>query len=94
VNEFENDATKDDPGVEITDLEPIEGVSRISRALNSWEERPSLHRPPPRQPQELHAGEPAAQRPVPERRVITGVACPRERRGDRRERAAVFVADR
>jgi hypothetical protein len=44
VNEFENDATKDDPGVEITDLEPIEGVSRISRALNSWEERPSLRR--------------------------------------------------
>jgi hypothetical protein len=44
VNEFENDATKDDPGVEITDLEPIEGASRISRALHSWEGRPSLRR--------------------------------------------------
>jgi hypothetical protein len=42
VNEFENDATNDDPGVEITDLEPIEGASRISRALKSWDGRPSL----------------------------------------------------
>ena len=44
MNDFEDDTTKDDLSVEITDLEPIEGVSRISRALNSWEERPSLRR--------------------------------------------------
>ena len=44
MNDFEDDATKDDLDVEITDLEPIEGASRISRALMAWEGRPSLRR--------------------------------------------------
>jgi hypothetical protein len=44
MNHIEDDATRDDLSVEITDLEPIEGASFISRALMAWEGRPSLHR--------------------------------------------------
>jgi hypothetical protein len=42
MNDFEDDATKDDLDVEITDLEPIEGTSRISKVLMEWEDHPSL----------------------------------------------------
>jgi hypothetical protein len=42
MNDFEDDATKDDLAVEFTDLEPIEGASRISRVLTAWEGRPSV----------------------------------------------------
>lgn len=38
------DDCEDDLNVEITDLEPIESTSRISRALMAWEGRPSLRR--------------------------------------------------
>jgi len=44
MNEFENDTSKDDLTVEITDLDPIEGASRISRVLIAWEGHPSLSR--------------------------------------------------
>lgn len=44
MNDFEDGTKKDDLDVEITDLEPIEGASRISRALMAWEGRPSLRR--------------------------------------------------
>lgn len=44
MNDFDDDAAKDDLDVEIIDLEPIEGTSRISRALMVWERRPSLRR--------------------------------------------------
>lgn len=42
MNDFEDDATKDDLDVEVTDLEPIERTSRISRMLMAWEGRPSV----------------------------------------------------
>jgi hypothetical protein len=42
VNEFENDTSKDDQIVEITDLDPIEGTSHFSRMFIVWEKRLSL----------------------------------------------------
>src|SRR2546429_6177770 len=44
MNEFENDSTKDDLDVEITDLDPIEGASRFPRMLTAWDARPSLRK--------------------------------------------------
>jgi hypothetical protein len=41
MNDFKDDAVQDDLDVEITDLEPIEGASRLSRTLLAWEGRPS-----------------------------------------------------
>jgi hypothetical protein len=43
VNEFDH-APIDDLDVEITDLDPIEGASSISKVLMAWEERPSLRK--------------------------------------------------
>ncbi len=43
MNEFDH-APIDDLDVEITDLDPIEEASRISKVLMAWEERPSLHK--------------------------------------------------
>jgi hypothetical protein len=43
MNEFD-DAPIDDLDVEITDLYPIEGATRISKVLMAWEERPSLRK--------------------------------------------------
>lgn len=42
MNEFENDISKDDQIVEITDLDPIERTSRFSRTFVALEKRPSL----------------------------------------------------
>ncbi len=42
MNDFEDDATRDDLEVEITELEPLVNVSRISRVLRTLESRPSL----------------------------------------------------
>lgn len=44
MNDFEDGTIQDDLDVEITDLEPLEGASRLSRVLMAWEERPSLRR--------------------------------------------------
>src|SRR5207247_5751732 len=44
VSEFENDSTKDDLDVEITDLDPIEGASRFSRMFVAFAKRPSLRK--------------------------------------------------
>jgi hypothetical protein len=44
MNEFENDVSKEDPGVEITDLDPIEKISRFSRMFVALEKRPSLRK--------------------------------------------------
>ena len=44
MNEFENDAIKDDQLVEITDLDPIESTSRFSRMFIALEKRPSLRK--------------------------------------------------
>jgi hypothetical protein len=44
MNEFENDAIKDDQVVEITDLDPIERTSRVSRMFITLEKRPSLRK--------------------------------------------------
>ncbi len=43
MNEFDH-APIDDLDVVITDLDPIEGASRISKVLTTWEERPSLRK--------------------------------------------------
>ena len=42
MNEFENDISKDDQIVEITDLDPIERTSRFSRMFGALEKRPAL----------------------------------------------------
>jgi hypothetical protein len=44
MNEFENDISKDDQIVEITDLDPIEKPSRFSRMLVALEKHPSLRK--------------------------------------------------
>jgi hypothetical protein len=44
MNEFENDTSKDDQIVEITDLDPIESTSRFSRMFIALEKRPSLRK--------------------------------------------------
>jgi hypothetical protein len=44
MNEFENDTSKDDENVEITDLDPIERTSRFSRMFVTLEKRPSLRK--------------------------------------------------
>ena len=44
MNEFENDTSKDDQIVEITDLDPIERTSRFSRILVALEKRPPLRK--------------------------------------------------
>jgi hypothetical protein len=44
MNEFENDAIKDDQLVEITDLDPIESASHFSRMFIALEKRPSLRK--------------------------------------------------
>lgn len=44
MNEFENDTSKDDQIVEITDLDPIERTSRFSRMFVALEKRPSLRK--------------------------------------------------
>ena len=44
MNKFENDPSKDDQIVEITDLEPIEVASRFSRMFKALEKRPSLRK--------------------------------------------------
>ena len=43
MNEFENDAIKDDQVVEITDLDPVERTSRFSKMFIALEKR-LLHR--------------------------------------------------
>jgi len=44
MNEFENDTSKDDLTVEITDLDPIERISRFPRMFIALEKRPSLRK--------------------------------------------------
>ena len=44
MNEFENDTSKDDQIVEITDLDPIERTSRFSRMFVALEKCPSLRK--------------------------------------------------
>ena len=44
MNEFENDTSRDDQIVEITDLDPIERTSRFSRMFIALEKRPSLRK--------------------------------------------------
>ena len=44
MNEFENDTSRDDQIVEITDLDPIETTSRFSRMFIALEKRPSLRK--------------------------------------------------
>ena len=44
MNEFENDTSRDDQIVEITDLDPIERTSRFSRMYVAFEKRPSLRK--------------------------------------------------
>ncbi len=44
MNEFENDTSKEDQIVEITDLDPIERTTRFSKMFVVLEKRPSLHK--------------------------------------------------
>lgn len=44
MNEFENDVSKDDQRVEITDLDPIEKSSHFSKMFTALEKRPSLRK--------------------------------------------------
>jgi hypothetical protein len=44
MNEYENDTSKDDQIVEITNLDPVERTSRFSRMFIALEKRPSLRK--------------------------------------------------
>jgi hypothetical protein len=44
MNDFEDDVPQDDLDIEISDLEPIKGSSRLSRILTAWEESLSPRR--------------------------------------------------
>jgi len=44
MNDFENDASRDDQRVEITDLDPVEKPSRFSRIFTALEKHPSLRK--------------------------------------------------
>ncbi len=44
MNEFENDPTNDDQIVEITDLDPVEKSSAVSRMFDTLEKRPLLRK--------------------------------------------------